>query len=138
MTGSPEDGPNSEARQEQVPPQLAWSGVFGELPEIREPPSFTEWFGSLLANRLLWVICGLSALFLVAWWLTLPSLQEVRDLLGASATPDQVVATWRELRGEHSGFFREQFQLVVLSTLVPLFTLLAGYAFGSRQRENQK
>ena len=138
MSQSSEETPDSGQLREEGRSRFALSGLSRELAEIREPPSFSEWFGSLLANRLLWVICGLIVLFLASWWWTLPSLQEVREVLGDDATPDQVVATWRELRGEHLGVFRELFQLVVLSTLVPLFTLLAGYAFGSRQRENQK
>lgn len=113
-------------------------GIFGSLPELREPPSFSEWFGARLASRLLWVICTLATAFLVAWWFTRPALTEVQQLLGPAAQGKDPVEVLRGLRRDHFEQFRDLFQIVVLSGLVPLFTLLAGYAFGARQREKQE
>jgi len=74
-------------------------------------------------------------LFLIAWWFTRPSIAEVQKMLNDSAEPKEVVELLRNLRRDHFDYFRDLFQLVVLSGLVPLFTLLVGYAFGSRERE---
>jgi len=118
--------------------QISFSGLFGQIPEFREPPSFHEWFGARLASRLLWVICALVTVFLIAWWLTRPTLLEVQHILGASAGAKDVLETLLALRRDHFEQFRDLFQLVILSALVPLFTLMAGYAFGTRQREKQE
>lgn len=109
-------------------------GIWGPL-QLREPPSFPEWFGYLLASRLLWFILGLTVAFLIAWWWTRPTLDQVQNLLGTSANPKDVLETLNSLQRDHFDQFSRIFQLAVLSVLVPLFTLLAGYAFGSRQRE---
>lgn len=130
-----EDTAQSERDQEV---RVRLPGIFGSLPELREPPSFTEWFGASLASRLLWVICTLAVAFLVAWWLTRPSLTEVQQLFNPSTQGKDLVETLLNLRREHFEQFRDLFQIVVLSGLVPLFTLLAGYAFGARQREKQE
>ena len=112
-------------------------GIFGEMPEFREPLKFSEWFGAQLANRILWFICGLATTFLIAWWFTRPSLTDVQQLLGPSAQGKDLVEVLRSLRRDHFDQFRDLFQLVVLSVLVPLFTLLAGYTFGKREGEKQ-
>ena len=105
---------------------------------ITERPTWTQQFGGDLASRVLWFVCGLAALFLIAWWFTRPSLADVREILGASAAPKDVLETWRSLQRDHFDQFRDLFQIVVLSGLVPLFTLLAGYAFGAREREKRE
>ena len=111
------------------------AGIFGEVPTFRERPTFHEWFGAILASRLLWFICGLALAFVAGWWWTRPTLAEIQSLLGSSADPKEVVDTLEKLQSNHFDHFRGIFQLVVLSGLVPLFTLLAGYAFGSRARQ---
>ena len=90
-----------------------------------------------LLSYLLGVVCAIAVAFLAFYWLTRPSLTEVQNIFGPSATPNDVVETLRELRRDHLEQFRDLFQLVVLSGLVPLFTLLAGYAFGTQQREER-
>ena len=112
-------------------------GLFGEMPVLREKPSFPEWFGAHLASRLLWVICGLAGVFLAGWWFTRPTLTGVQQLLGSSAQATDVMEALRTLRDQHFDQFRSLFQLIVLSGLVPLFTLLAGYAFGRSRVEAQ-
>ena len=83
-------------------------------------------------------MCGLAVLCLIAWWFTRPSPEEAQLLLGTDATPKEILEALRDLRRDHFDQLRELFQLVVLSGLVPLFTLLAGYAFGTREREKQE
>jgi Sec-independent protein secretion pathway component TatC len=108
------------------------------MPTFREPPSFPEWFGARLASRLLWVICGLAVVFLVVWWATRPTLVEVRQWLGVNVASQELLTHARNLQQDHFDQFRDLFQLIVMSGLIPLFTLLAGYAFGARQREKQE
>ena len=94
-------------------------------------------FAARLVGCLLGVVCVIIVAFLAIWWLTRPSLAEVQSIFGSSAAPKDVVDTLRELRRDHFDQFRDLFQLVVLSGLVPLLTLLAGYAFGTREMEKQ-
>ncbi len=105
---------------------------------IKQPPTWIQQFGGNLASRVLWFVCGLAVLCLIAWWFTRPSLEEAQLLLGTDATPKEILEALRDLRRDHFDQLRELFQLVVLSGLVPLFTLLAGYAFGTREREKQE
>ena len=105
---------------------------------LKEPPTWTQWFGGNLASRVLWFVCALSVLFLIAWWFTRPTLAEVQKILGNAAAPKDVLETLRNLQRDHFDQFRDLFQIVVPSGLVPLFTLLAGYAFGAREREKRE
>ena len=105
---------------------------------LKEPPTWIQRLGGNLASRVLWFVCGLSVLFLIAWWFTRPTLAGVQKILGNSATPKDVLEILRSLQRDHFDRFRDLFQIVVLSGLVPLFTLLAGYAFGAREREKRE
>lgn len=116
-------------------PKVSLFRLLEGMPPFREKPTFPEWFGARLASRLLLVIMLLAVTLVLAWWMTRPSLAEVQSILGTSANPKDVVETLRTLRRDHFENFGDLFQLIVLSGLVPLFTLLAGYAFGSRQRQ---
>lgn len=110
-----------------------------EIPEFSKPdPTWLQWFLSRLIRYFLWIICGMAALFLFGWWFTRPSLAEVQQLLGADAKPNEVLEALRGLQRDHLDQFRDLFQLIVLSALVPLFTLLTGYAFGSKEKQEQK
>ncbi len=103
---------------------------------FKEPASYVEWIGSHLASRVLWFICGLAVAFAISWWLSRPTLEQARALIGTSAEAKEIVDAFSKLQAEHFDHFSRLFQLIILSGLVPIFTLLAGYAFGSRQREN--
>lgn len=61
-----------------------------------------------------------------------PSLAEIQALFGSSGSYQEVLEALQALRSARFGELRDLFQIVVLSGLVPLFTL---YAFGSRQRD---
>ena len=99
-----------------------------------QPPTYREVVVARLLGRLLYVICALAAVFLGLWTATRPSLAQVGDLLGSSADPKAALDALHNLRRDHFDHFRSLFQLLVLSGLVPLFTLLAGYAFGTREK----
>ncbi|MBM3237048.1 hypothetical protein FJZ31_12220 [Candidatus Poribacteria bacterium] len=118
----------------------SFRSIFNEqVPEFREPkPTWLEWFLSNLVRYFLWFICGLAVLFLLAWWFTRPSLAEVHQLFGAEAKPNEVLEAFRGLQRDHFDQFRDLFQIIVLSALLPLFTLLAGYAFGSREKQREQ
>ena len=122
--------PNQKAR-------VPFAGISEEVLGFRERPSFVQWLGGRLASRVLWFVCAMVVAFSGAWWLTRPCLTEVQNILGSSADPKDVVEILRELQRDHFDQFQGLFQLLVLSALVPLFTLLAGYAFGTRQMEKQ-
>ena len=84
----------------------------------------------------------LSVLFLLIWWATLPGPRDVQTLLteltGKAASdlkPDQALDLYAKLRQAHSQQVRDLFQLIVMTAIVPLFTLLAGYVFGKSKTE---
>jgi hypothetical protein len=104
---------------------------------LRERPTFTQMFGAQLLRILLLVVCAMVAVFLLAWLFTRSSLAQVQDLLGASSDPTAVLETLRELRRDHFDQVRGLFQLLVLSGLIPLVTLFAGYTFGTRGNDRQ-
>lgn len=112
-------------------PQKSASDIFSELPKFKEPPTFLQWYGVRFVSALLGIICLLVVIFLLAWWLTLPSVAEVKALLGDKADGKDSLEALQGLRTEHSKSFKDLFQLFVLTGLVPLFTLLAGYVFGT-------
>ena len=111
----------------------------GEMPdELRVSMTFSNWFGANLLVLLLLVICLFALSFMVAWVFTRPDLQTVQTVLGAGASPQEVMNVLKALQQEHLQQFRDLFGLIVQSGLVPLFTLLAGYVFGSRQQERSQ
>lgn len=109
-----------------------------EKTRVRDRPTFIQLIGSQFGKVLLGFIVGLTTIFVLVWASTLPSIDAVRALLGPSAPPNDVIETWRTLRKDHFEQFRDLYQLVVISALVPLFTLVAGYAFGSREGQQRK
>jgi hypothetical protein len=116
--------------------ELAVSGFAERLVRVgAPPPTYLEQWGVWLAGLVLLVICVLAFVFLATWWHTRPSLAEVQGLLGPSGSGKEALEALETLRTENFTALRDLFQLIVLSGLVPMFTLLAGYAFGSRQRD---
>ena len=116
----------------------AVSGLAEPLGRVSGPPqTYLEQWGVWLAGLVLSVICVLAVAFLVTWWWTRPALAEVQALFGSSGPAKDILEALQALRTAHFAELRDLFQIVVLSGLVPLFTLLAGYAFGSRQRDKE-
>lgn len=105
-----------------------------------DPASYLEWSGIRQMTIVLGIICLAVVGFLGAWALTVPTIEDVRALAGGAALDDAQVAAelLNELREGHLNRFREMFQLLVMSALVPLFTLLAGYVFGKSSRARGK
>lgn len=107
------------------------------LPSFHTPPSWIEWFGAQLAFWILVVIGVLVVLFVIIWWATLPSMQDISAGLKPSDST-QLVTAYNQIRESHTKWVTDFFQAVVVSTLVPIFTLLAGYVFGSQRQEAGK
>ena len=76
------------------------------------------------------VICAVAVGFLFSWAATQPTLEEVRAVMGSDQDAQATLQVLTQLREAHAKNYRDMFQTVVLSGLVPLFTLLAGYIFG--------
>jgi len=133
MAQPPAVSPGSDPERERI--SLSEAG--GPLDRLREPPTYVQFIGGRMLGWLLAVICGLAAVFLGVWVMTRPSLAQVKALLGPFADPKAVLEALQDLRRDHFDHFSSLFQLLVLSGLVPLFTLLAGYAFGTRERERK-
>ena len=108
------------------------------IPLPKEPPSFLEWFSIRFAQYILFFILGLTAIFLLLWWFGIPTVEEVDRLFGETGEPRERLEALRSLRKEHFDQYRDLFQILVLSGLTPLFTMLAGYAFGARQRKEKE
>lgn len=121
------------------------SEITGRLPPIKEPKptSFLQWRGTKYMAMLLSVICFLALVFVLIWWQTRPTHEDVKaivmattrpgggnDAAGEPLTPDKAAELLSKLRADHFEQCRDMFQIVVLSGLVPLFTLMAGYVFG--------
>ncbi len=111
------------------------SRVTGEFPEVRERPTFVQLSGVRFLGLLIWIICGLIVAFFASWLFTRPTFASVQAMLGDTVDPKVVVETLRALRGDHVDHYRDIFQLLVLSGLVPLVTLFAGYTFGRQENE---
>ena len=125
-------------------PRERVADVVRDFPEIGapRPTTFLELTGTRQMSFVLGVICVVTVAFLVAWWASRPALQHAEALLrGSTGTgqldADKVVETLGKLQRDHTEHFRNVFQLVVMSALVPLFTLLAGYVFGRSHSASQ-
>src|SRR5262245_59126373 len=94
-------------------------------------------FGARILNILMGVICSLVVAFLLAWLFTRPTLVHVKNTLGDGADTKVLLEAFRELQRDHFDYFRGLFQLLVLSGLIPLITLFAGYTFGSQTSERR-
>ena len=111
--------------------------IYSSFPPLGpKPDSYLQWSGSRQMNVLLVVICAMAVLALAAWTFTRPDAVEAVALLGsrdegaAVVNPTEVREVLRELQERHAAQFADLFQMVVMSVLMPLFTLLAGYVFG--------
>jgi hypothetical protein len=114
------------------PAERAGGNPFAQFPEIK-PPTAAEAAGLWQMSIVLGVICLVTVGFWVSWMWTEPTLADARSLLGTTDPAGTAVEVLLRLRSEHLNQYREMFQMVVLSGLVPLFTLLAGYMFGRGQ-----
>ena len=106
-----------------------WRGL------VSERPTFQQLKGARLTEVILWFIFILIVMFLSGWWFTRPTVADVQTVLGEAANGKEKLEALQTLRNEHFNTFRDLFQLAVASVLMPIFTLLAGYAFGSREAE---
>lgn len=125
-----------EIREQSVPISVltsGWNAQYG-LDALREHPTFTQAFGARLLHTLLAVVCALVPMFVATWLWTRPTLVEIQTTLG-QAEAKVILEAFRELQRDHADQFRSFFQLLVLSGLVPLITLLAGYTFGTHAQE---
>jgi hypothetical protein len=100
--------------------------IVSQVPSFSTLPSWMEWFGARLAAGLLLCIVVLVGGFVLAWWSTQPSLAEVAQVLGDKPEAGKLLETFTQLRVAHSKWVLDFFQPVVVTTLVPLFTLLPG------------
>ena len=115
--------------------------VIDAIPSLdpSQPRSHLEKKGTLAMLMLLWAICISVVLFLLCWWCTRPSQTDVKDLAvalagqNATVSAEQLREVLVAMRQEHSTSLKDLFQTLVLSGLVPLFTLIAGYLFGKGQ-----
>lgn len=109
--------------------------VAGSPPVGRPRPSdYLEWSGTTQMVALLTFICVLSLFVLVGWFQTRPSVDAV-DLLVKTLGMEgrqglDPMALLSQMQTNHIEQFKDLYQTVVMSGLVPLFTLLAGYVFG--------
>lgn len=101
------------------------------------PKSFIEGRGAWMMTLALGTIGLLCLGTFTLWFFTLPTVADVQSLCKSATgtTPDAAkhVELFTSLRKVHTDGFKDMFQLVVLSGLIPIFTLLAGYVFGTRQ-----
>lgn len=108
-----------------------------------KPKTYLEWWGTWLMLILLVIICAVCLVTLGLWWWTRPTQADLVAVLTASAggttqptvPPDQRIDLLGKLQRSHTEQCVAVFQLVVLSVLVPLFTLVAGYVFGRNKSE---
>jgi len=106
--------------------------ILDRFPEIGppKPRSFLEWSGARQMTAVLAVICLMAFGCLLSWAVTQPTLADARSLAGSAPDGQPTLQVFTQLRDDHAKNYRDMFQAVVLSGLVPLFTLLAGYVFG--------
>jgi hypothetical protein len=103
---------------------------------VPNPSSYREYLALELLQPLLIAICLIGLVLAIVWWRTQPTIAEVQLLAGCHAADaqcvqsDKLIEVYTKLATQHSDEFKSLFQLIVSSTLVPLFTLLAGYVFG--------
>jgi len=136
------------APPDQQPPQqgevikLDLPDVMAASPTSVAPKSWLEYIGTIQMSGVLLVICGLASYFFRDWRATQPTIQDARTLLGCAPNvmncgeAGKLLETFTQLQNGHTQKFKDIFQLIVLSGLVPLFTLLAGYVFGRKESQS--
>ena len=105
------------------------------------PTTFLESAGSRMMVWTLVVIVGLTATLLLFWATHRPDAAQLADELRAFPStrptmlaPEEVIDLLAKRQAAYDESYRGMFQLLVLSGLVPLFTLMAGYVFGRSKR----
>jgi len=118
--------------------------IIKRVPSLPQPKTYLEWSGIRQMTLLLAFICLVTGVFLIVWGVTRPALEDVKamiavtgagDQTGAPLTPEKAAELLESLQSKHFEHFRDIFQIAVLSALVPLFTLMAGYVFGRGRAE---
>ena len=103
------------------------------------PKSYLEWWGTTFMAVLLGAIILLCMMLAIVWMASRPTMSDVVEVLGPAATTAPAnggadgsahLQMLEKLQRTHFEQFRDLFQVLVLSGLVPLFTLIAGYVFG--------
>ena len=107
------------------------------VPRIPAPKTYLERWGIIQMSVLIGVICLVCFTMIAMWWSTRPTYADCAALFAAGrgaatqpVTPEQVVELVDRMQSRRAEQYRGMIQLVVLSVLVPLFTLIAGYVFG--------
>lgn len=117
---------------EEKPRQVALSSLLKGVPR----GTFVQTQASRLAKQLLAAIIVLTVVLLVMWFATRPGADFLNALAGEQTlTCKEKVDLLDSARSGHLNHFRSVFDLMVAG-LVSLFTLLIGYAFGSRETNN--
>jgi len=122
------------------------------------PSTYLEYMGLWLMLIALGAIVVVGIVTVVSWTATRPTLasltdilptattiDDARDALGSAAShqeiityldeapiakPADAVEMYKTIRQEHTASVTDLFQTVVVSALLPIFTLIAGYVFG--------
>lgn len=118
--------------------QENFAGDLSTMGAAIPPKSFIEGRGAWMMTLALGTIGLLCLGTFALWFFTLPTVADVESLCKGSSNNASLDATkhvemFTSLRKVHTDGFKDMFQLVVLSGLIPIFTLLAGYVFGTRQ-----
>jgi hypothetical protein len=113
----------------------------GQAATTLQPTTYLEGAGSSMLGWTLAAIVGVSALFIASWWWSLPGPSEVASYVKTFApsneptklTPEQIIDLVSRMRASHTELYKSMIQMVVLSVLLPIFTLVAGYVWGSNR-----
>ena len=101
------------------------------------PATFLESVGTRMMVGLLMTVAVVTVALFVCWVAGRPDaarlaldLRQFPTTAPSSLAPEQVLDLLAKRQAAYDESFRGMFQLLVLSGLVPLFTLMAGYVFG--------
>jgi hypothetical protein len=133
-----DDGPSAS-----TPLDASADLSFGrDRPRFKDAPTFGAYMATQFAGWVLLATCG-SVLLLLGYWLwgacSPEEAQRLAAAFGGGASEQQARAAelWKALRMEHASTASEVAKVLIAGVLLPILTLLLGYAFGSREREER-
>lgn len=127
--------PEIERAIERVGPTEILSAEGASHPVV--PASYLEWVGVRLAIGVGGFAALVVLILLVYWAFSAPSI----GIASASADPDklrQLIEIQKQARDAHLQAVTQLFDSIVIKCLLPLFTTILGYIFGSHTAKRSR
>lgn len=120
-------------KQNHVSEKVDIRHKLGAFETIREPMSEKDWAGIVLAGVVLALIAIFSLILTIYWFRTAPSLESF-----GTPVKQESLQLYKEASNIAFESVYKILDLIVLTVLLPVLTLILGYLFGTRSKKDKR